>query len=64
MAEAQLRAPTCEFCSEFCESCGKKSATLAPIVDGISGDTSIANFWGSKFEQLYNTFHTHGADLC
>ena len=64
MAEALLRAPTCEFCSEFCKSCGKKSATLTPIVDGFSGDTSIANFWGSKFEQLYNTSHTHGADLC
>ena len=40
----------------------KKSATSAPVVDGISCDTSIANFWCSKFEQLLNTSHTHTHD--
>ena len=44
------------------KSCGKKPATSAPIVDAISVDMSIANFWRSKFEQLLNTSHTHDAD--
>ena len=59
MAEALLRDPTHDFWSEVHKSCGKQSATSAPIVDGISCDTSIANFWRSKFEQLFNTSHTH-----
>ena len=63
MAEALLRDPTRDFWSEVCKSCDKKTATSAPIVDGISGDTSIANFWRSIFEQLLNTSHTHDADL-
>ena len=29
----------------------------------LSGDTSIANFWCSKFEQLLNTSCTHDAGL-
>ena len=40
----------------------KRSATSAPVVDGISCDTSIANFWCSKFEQFLNTSHTHTHD--
>ena len=43
MAEALLRDPTCDFWSEVGKSCGKTSATSAPIVDGISGVTNIAN---------------------
>ena len=39
------------------------SSTFAPIVDGISGDMSIANFWRSKFEQLLNTSRIHDAGL-
>ena len=61
MAEALLKDPTRDFWSELSKSCGKKSATSATIVDGISGDTSIANFWRSKFEQLLNTSCTHDA---
>ena len=39
------------------------ATTSAPIVDGISGDMSIANFWCSKFQQLLITSRTHDADL-
>ena len=55
MAEALLRDPTRNFWSEVCKSCGKTSATSAPIVDGISGVTNIANFYHTKFEKLLNT---------
>ena len=51
------------FCLKFISLVATKSITSAPIVDGIIGDTSIANFWHSKFEQLLNTSRTHDADL-
>ena len=63
MAEALLRDPTRDFWSEVCKSCGKTSATSAPIVDGISGVTNVVNFYHTKFEKLLNTSRTHDANF-
>ena len=65
MAEVLLRDPTRDFWSEVCKSCGKTSATSAPIVDGISGvmNVNVANFYHTKFEKLLNTSRTHDANF-
>ena len=62
LSTTELGFPHVIFGLKCIKSCAKKPATSATIVDAISGDMSIANFWRSKFEQLLNASRTHDAD--